>query len=95
MKKKDGGIRTCVDLRGVNKVTVFDSEPMPDLENIFARMGQAGKRYFSKLANSVDCWVKGKNGIYHTKRVIPIYSHVLWVGNGTSSVLKDDAEIAR
>ncbi len=56
VKRKDGGIRTCVDLRGVNKVTVFDSEPMPDLENIFARMGQAGKRYFSKLDLSKGYW---------------------------------------
>ncbi len=56
VKKKDGGIRTCVDLRAVNKITVFDSEPMPDLENIFARMGQAGKKYFSKFDLSKGYW---------------------------------------
>ncbi|MES9879335.1 MAG: reverse transcriptase family protein, partial [Sedimenticola sp.] len=35
---------------------IFDSEPMPDLENIFSQMGKAGKRYFSKLDLAKGYW---------------------------------------
>ena len=32
--KKDGSVRFCIDFRKLNKVTEFDSEPMPNMEEI-------------------------------------------------------------
>ncbi|XP_076449507.1 uncharacterized protein LOC143285940 [Babylonia areolata] len=54
VKKKDGKIRFCVDFRRINKLTVFDSEPMPDIDALFAKL--AGKRVFSKLDLSKGYW---------------------------------------
>ncbi|XP_076456339.1 uncharacterized protein LOC143290708 [Babylonia areolata] len=54
VKKKDGKIRFCVDFRRTNKLTVFDAEPMPDIDALFAKL--AGKRVFSKLDLSKGYW---------------------------------------
>ena len=45
--KKDGSLRFCVDFRGVNSVTVKDSYPLPNIDNILLTLG--GKRFFSCL----------------------------------------------
>ena len=44
-EKKDN--RPVVDFRRLNKVTAFDAEPMPNVDDIYARMSKA--RYFSKV----------------------------------------------
>jgi hypothetical protein len=31
VKKKDGTNRLCIDVRAVNRVTLFDAEPMPNI----------------------------------------------------------------
>ncbi|XP_033752174.1 uncharacterized protein LOC117335982 [Pecten maximus] len=54
VKKKDGSNRFCIDFRSLNKVTVFDAEPMPNTEEIFARL--AGCFYFSKLDLTKGYW---------------------------------------
>ena len=36
VKKSDGSNRICIDFRKLNKVTVFDPEPMPQMREIFA-----------------------------------------------------------
>ncbi|XP_076472305.1 uncharacterized protein LOC143301798 [Babylonia areolata] len=54
VKKKDGKVRFCVDFRRINKLTVFDAEPMPDIDALFAKL--AGKRVFSKLDLSKGYW---------------------------------------
>ena len=54
VKKKDGKIRFCIDYRRLNRVIVFDGEPMPDTEQIFAKIGQA--RYFTKLDLTKGYW---------------------------------------
>ncbi|KAL8604923.1 hypothetical protein ACOMHN_028551 [Nucella lapillus] len=54
VKKNDGKIRFCVDYRKLNKSLVFDSEPMPDVEQIFAQIGQAN--YFTKLDLTRGYW---------------------------------------
>ena len=38
VKKSDGTFRPEIDFRQINRVTVFDSEPMPNPETIFARL---------------------------------------------------------
>ena len=38
VEKKDDSNRFCVDFRRLNKITVFDSEPIPNPEEIFANL---------------------------------------------------------
>ena len=47
VKKPDGSTRVCVDYRRLNKITVFDPEPMPSAEEIFAKL--SSDRYFPKF----------------------------------------------
>ena len=53
-KKADGSKRICIDFRKLNKVTVFDAEPMPDPEEIFAKIGQS--KYFTKVDLCKGYW---------------------------------------
>ena len=43
VKKKDNTNRFCIDIRTFNEVTVFDAEPMPNMEDIFTKL--AGHKY--------------------------------------------------
>jgi len=45
--KSDRTIRICVDYRKLNNITVFDPEPMPQMQQIFS--GLTGSRYYSKF----------------------------------------------
>jgi hypothetical protein len=54
VRKKDGKVRFCVDYRRLNDVTVFDAEPLPDVEHLFSGLGQA--TYFSKFDLSKGYW---------------------------------------
>jgi hypothetical protein len=53
-KKKDGTHRFCVDYRRLNNITLFDSEPLPNQERIFAKM--SGKKFVSKIDLSKGYW---------------------------------------
>ena len=54
VKKKDNTNRFCIDFRVLNKITVFDAEPMPSMEQIFAKV--AGYKFISKLDLSKGYW---------------------------------------
>ena len=54
VKKRDGSNRFCVDFRKLNKITVFDAEPIPSQEEIFARL--ANDHYFTKFDLSKGYW---------------------------------------
>ena len=55
--KKDCTNRFCIDFRLLSKQTVFDSEPMPDANEMFSKF--ASHRYFSKIYLSKGyCQVK-------------------------------------
>jgi len=54
VRKKDGTNRFCIDFRQLNKITVFDAEPMPDMEGLFAKL--SGNRWISKLDLSKGYW---------------------------------------
>jgi hypothetical protein len=41
VNKKDGSCRICIDYRKLNAVTRFDAYPMPRMEEIIDRVGQA------------------------------------------------------
>jgi hypothetical protein len=54
VKKPDGSNRICIDYRKLNSVTVFDSEPIGNQDEIFVRLSQAN--YLSKIDLSKGYW---------------------------------------
>lgn len=52
--KKDGSMRFCIDFRKLNKVTEFDVEPMPNMEEVINKM--SGHKYFTKMDLSKGNW---------------------------------------
>ena len=54
VKKKDGTNRCCIDFRQLNRITLFDAEPMPNAEEMFAKL--AGHKYFSRLDLTKGYW---------------------------------------
>lgn len=45
--KKNGKVRVCLDSRKINKLTVKDTYPMRNMQDIFRRLGRA--KYFSVI----------------------------------------------
>ena len=54
VKKADGSNRICVDYRKLHKVTLFDPEPKPQVQEIFS--GLSGSRYLSKFDFCKGYW---------------------------------------
>ena len=54
VKKKDGKNRFCVDYRKINAKTVIDNEPIPNIEQVIADVGDA--KYFTKIDLSKGYW---------------------------------------
>ena len=54
VRKPDGSNRFCVNFRKLNKVTVFDPEPMPQSVQIFAKLEK--DQYFSTFDFSKGYW---------------------------------------
>ena len=54
VKKPDGSNRFCINYKALNAVTVFDSEPMPDPEEIFIKLNSM--KYKSKFDLSKGYW---------------------------------------
>ena len=54
VRKKDGSCRFCIDFRGLNKITVFDAEPIPNVEDLFVRL--AHSRFFTKIDFAKGYW---------------------------------------
>jgi len=54
VKKSDGSNRICIDFRKLNKVTVFDPEPMPQMREIFAEL--SGSQFYSKYDFCKGYW---------------------------------------
>ena len=47
VKKKDGTLKLCIDYRWVNKVTVKNKYPLPQIDDLFDQM--RGEKVFSKI----------------------------------------------
>ena len=54
IKKKDGSVRFCIDFRTINRISIFDAEPMPNMEEIFCKV--SGYKFFSKLDCTKGYW---------------------------------------
>ena len=52
--KKDGSVRFCIDFRIVKKVTEFDAEPIPNMEEVVNKM--SGHKFFTKMDLSKGYW---------------------------------------
>lgn len=46
-RKKDGTLRLCIDYRGLNKATIRDKYPLPNISDILDQV--VGSKWFSKL----------------------------------------------
>ena len=47
VKKKDGGMRLCIDYRELNKVTIRNQYPLPRIDDLFDQL--QGAKVFSKI----------------------------------------------
>lgn len=54
VRKKDGGIRFCIDFRNLNKITRADTYPMPRLDETIDRL--AGTHWFTALDAKSAYW---------------------------------------
>nr|XP_054761342.1 uncharacterized protein LOC129267739 [Lytechinus pictus] len=54
VRKPDGSNRFCIDFRRLNKITVFDPEPMPNQQSLFASLAKS--KYFSKIDLTKGYW---------------------------------------
>ena len=54
VKKSDQTVRFCIDFRNLNKITVYDAEPIPNPEEIFSKL--ATSNYFTKIDLSKGYW---------------------------------------
>jgi len=54
VNKPDGSVRICIDCRKLNKITVFDPEPMVQMQEIFANL--SGCQFFSKFDFCKGYW---------------------------------------
>ena len=54
VRKPDGTLRFCIDYRRLNAQTVFDVEPQPIPEDLFAKLHHG--KYFSKLDMAKGYW---------------------------------------
>ena len=81
--KKDGSVGFCIDFRKLNKVTEFDAEPMPNMEEIINRMSD--HKYFTKMDLSKGYWQAGLTErskpltAFETPRgFVPIQNNAVW-----------------
>ena len=54
VKKKDNTNSICVDFWKLNKLTVFDPEPMPTAKHLFQKLN--GDKYFTRIDLSKGYW---------------------------------------
>lgn len=54
VKKKDKTNRFCIDFRALNRITVFDAEPMPNIEDTFAKISNF--KFCSKIDLTKGYW---------------------------------------
>ncbi|XP_068225262.1 uncharacterized protein, partial [Palaemon carinicauda] len=54
VKKSDGSNRVCIDFRKLNRITIFDPEPMVTADDVFARLSESN--FFTKIDFTKGYW---------------------------------------
>jgi len=54
VKKPDGTFRVCVNFKDLNKITVFDPEPMTSADDIFPKLARS--KFYSTFDFSKGYW---------------------------------------
>ena len=54
VRKKDGSLRYCIDFRALNKVTVRDAFPLPNMRDCIESLN--GSKFFSTLDMQAAYW---------------------------------------
>lgn len=54
VRKKDGSNRFCIDFRKLNKIALFDPEPIPNSDELMSKLSEA--KYFSKIDLAKGYW---------------------------------------
>lgn len=55
--KKDNTYRFCVDFRALNRITVFDADPMPDVDAMFAKLSGDSQSTIDLFCSSFDRYI--------------------------------------
>ena len=83
VRKKDGNIRLCVDYRKLNSVTPMDAYPMPRVDDLIDRLGDA--KYITTMDLSRGYWQVPVNpedqattAFTTPAGTVPVPSHALW-----------------
>ena len=54
VRKSDGKMRFCIDYRKLNAITIFDPEPIPNIEDLLVQISSG--KYFTKLDLAKGYW---------------------------------------
>ncbi|XP_068221304.1 uncharacterized protein [Palaemon carinicauda] len=70
VKKSDGSNRVCIDFRKLNRITIFDPEPMVTADDVFARLSESN--FFTKIDFTKGYWqIKVRSDVPKTAFVTP------------------------
>ena len=84
VRKKDGGIRFCIDFCKLNQYTQKDAQPLPRIDETLDALD--GACYFSTLDLASGYWQvelaskrQGKDRLCYPFRILSVSGHALWV----------------
>ncbi len=100
--KKDGTLRVCIDFRKLNAQSRFDAYPMPRIDDLLERIGQA--RYITTLDLCKGYWqvpldndskqytaFRTPSGLYHFT-VLPFGLHSPWTVHTVNYPVLDSSQ---
>ena len=72
VRKKDGGVRFCVDYRQLNRITKLDEYPLPRVDDTLDQL--AGAKFFTTLDLASGYWQVAMDEAAHDKTAFSTYS---------------------
>ena len=82
--------RIVIDYRKLNEITIDDKYPMPNIDNLFDKLGKS--QYFGSCQRISSNFNKRKrypkNSFFHPFRTLRIYSDALWIKKRPSNFSK-------